>query len=113
MSARNVSAGQSPLHTKLSHFAYGCTHPYHRAENMGCGKDIDKVEKGVMKKFRVLSIPVLIVMMCLFLFAQEPQGGGRQGTPGGDAGARGAGGHRGGGEVEAAEQLGGIQLHTR
>jgi len=51
-----------------------------------------------MKRFKVLLIPGLVGVMCLALFAQEPQGGGDQGAPGA-AGARGGGqrGGRGGG----------------
>jgi hypothetical protein len=48
-----------------------------------------------MKRFKVMSVPSLIVVMCLSLLAQEPQGGGGQGDTGGAAGAR--GGQRGGG----------------
>lgn len=55
-----------------------------------------------MKKFKVLSVPGLILVMCLALFAQQPQGGGGQGAPGGAVGARGgqrgAGGRGGRGE---------------
>ena len=50
---------------------------------------------SVMKKVKALSIPGLIVVMCLSLFAQQPQGGGGQGVPGGGAAAR--GGQRGAG----------------
>lgn len=48
-----------------------------------------------MKKFKVLFVPGLIVVTCLALLAQEPQGTGGQGVPDGAAGARG-GGARGG-----------------
>ena len=34
-----------------------------------------------MKKFKVLFVPGLVVVMCLALFAQEPQGRGGQGAP--------------------------------
>jgi hypothetical protein len=47
-----------------------------------------------MKTFKVLFVPGLIGVMCLALFAQEPQGRGEQGAPAGAAGAR--GGQRGG-----------------
>ena len=54
-----------------------------------------------MKKFKVLLLPGLIGLMCLALFAQEPQGsGGQGGSPGDGAGARGGAGGgppRGGG----------------
>ena len=46
-----------------------------------------------MKKFQALSASGLIVVICLALFAQQPEGRGGQGAPGGDAGAR--GGQRG------------------
>jgi hypothetical protein len=57
-----------------------------------------------MKKFKVLSSG----LMCLSLFAQEPQGrGGQLGPPGGDgAGARG-GGQRGGGPPGGGPPRGG------
>lgn len=45
-----------------------------------------------MKKFKILFVPGLIVVLCLALFAQEPQGRGGQGAP-----ARGGGAPRGGG----------------
>jgi hypothetical protein len=46
-----------------------------------------------MKKFKVLLLPGLIGLMCLALFAQEPQGsGGQGGSPGDGAGARGGAG---------------------
>ena len=44
-----------------------------------------------MKKFKVLFVPSLIVVTCLALFAQEPQG------RGGQRGGRGGGPPRGGG----------------
>src|SRR5438093_6038799 len=50
---------------------------------------------SVMKKFKALSVPGLIVMICISLFAQEPQGRGGGAPPGGAAGGR--GGQRGGG----------------
>jgi hypothetical protein len=40
-------------------------------------------------KFRVLFFPGLIGLMCLALFAQEPQGGGGQSAPGGAVGGGG------------------------
>jgi hypothetical protein len=47
-----------------------------------------------MKKFKVLFVLGLLGMMCLALYAQEPQGrGGQSGAPGG---AVGGGGQRGG-----------------
>jgi hypothetical protein len=41
-------------------------------------KNMGKVERSIMKKFKALSVPGLIVVMCLSLFAQQPQGGGGQ-----------------------------------
>ena len=53
-----------------------------------------------MKEFKVVFVPGLVVVMGLALFAQEPQGRGDQGVPGGAAGDRGGqvapGGQRGG-----------------
>ena len=61
-----------------------------------------------MKKFTVWFFPGLIVMMCLAVFAQEPQGRGEQGAPGGAAGARGGQrGGRGGGPPGGARGGGG------
>jgi hypothetical protein len=54
-----------------------------------------RLKGSVMKKFKVLFLPGLIAVMCLALFAQEPQGRGEQGDPAGAAGARGGGGQRG------------------
>jgi hypothetical protein len=60
-------------------------HPYHRQEI-----NIGKVERSVMKKFRTMFVPGLILVTCLALFAQEPQGrGGQGGPPDGAAGGRG------------------------
>jgi hypothetical protein len=52
-------------------------------------RNIRKVERSVMKKFRALFVPGLAVVTCLALFAQEPQGTGGPGAPEGAAGARG------------------------
>jgi hypothetical protein len=70
-----------------------------------------------MKKFKALFIPGLIAVMCLALFAQEPQGRGGQvpPAPDGGAGARGgqgapapgARGGRGGGAPAGARGGGG------
>jgi hypothetical protein len=60
-----------------------------------------------VKKLRILFFPGLIGLMCLALFAQEPQGRGGQGgapdqgAPGGAAGR--GGGQRGGKEVDRRE----------
>jgi hypothetical protein len=40
-----------------------------------------------MKKFKVLSVPGLIAVTCLSLFAQEPQGRGGQVAPAPDGAA--------------------------
>jgi hypothetical protein len=40
--------------------------------------NIRKVERSLMKKFKVLFVPGLIGLMYLALFAQEPQGRGGQ-----------------------------------
>jgi hypothetical protein len=58
-----------------------------------------------MKKSTVWFFPGLIVMMCLAVFAQEPQGG--QGAPGGAAGARGDQGAPGGAAGARGGQRGG------
>jgi hypothetical protein len=47
-----------------------------------------------MKTFKVLSVPGLIAVMCLALFAQQPQG--RSGQRGAGGGGRGGRGDRGG-----------------
>src|SRR5262245_58769088 len=56
-----------------------------------------------MKKLNVLFVPGLVGVMCLALFAQEPQGRGEQGAPGarggGQGGGRGGGPPRGGGSA--------------
>jgi hypothetical protein len=52
-------------------------------------RNIRKVERSVMKKFKVLFVPGLAVVTCLALFAQEPQGTGGPGAPEGAVGARG------------------------
>src|SRR5215831_3862583 len=54
-------------------------------------KSSSSTERSVMKKFKVLSVPGLILVTCLSLFAQEPQGRGDQVAPAPDgaAGARG------------------------
>jgi hypothetical protein len=54
-------------------------------------KSSSSTERSVMKKFKVLSVPGLIAVTCLSLFAQEPQGRGGQVAPAPDgaAGARG------------------------
>ena len=48
-----------------------------------------------MKKFKALSVPGLIVVMCLSLFAQAPQGGDGQRGAGGRGGGGGGGRGRG------------------
>jgi len=55
-------------------------------------QNIPKVERNIMKNFKVLVIPGAIGLMCLALAAQEPQGrGGQGGAPGAAAGAGGQG----------------------
>src|SRR4029453_3063699 len=81
-------------------------------------KSSSSTERSVMKKFKVLSVPGLIAVTCLSLFAQEPQGRGGQVAPAPDgaAGARGvpgapapdgAAGARGGQGAPAAGARGG------
>lgn len=60
-----------------------------------------------MKRFKVLFVPVLIAVLCLAAFAQEPQGRGDQGAPGGAAGARGDEGAPGGAAGGRGGQRGG------
>jgi len=49
-----------------------------------------------MQEFKVLFLPALILVMCLALFAQEPQGRGGQAAPAPDGAAGARGGQRGG-----------------
>jgi hypothetical protein len=73
------------------------------------GGNIRKVERSFMKVIKVLSVPVLIGLMYLALFAQEPQG--RGGQPGGGPPQQGGGPPRGGGGgPKNVQVLGGADL---
>jgi hypothetical protein len=85
-------------------------------------QNIPKLERNIMKNFKVFLIPSAIGLMCLALVAQEPQGrGGQRGAPGAGAGAGGqgapadagaGGGQRGGGGPPRGGRGGGRNIQV-